>query len=71
MARQKIAGGREIIFRHGLRSGSEHSSAEPCLIGNHRLANRSIDAAAFFWQDAAWPSASQKRSLIRLAFYDA
>jgi len=31
-----------------LRSGSEHSSAEPCLIGNHRLANRSIDAAAFF-----------------------
>jgi len=48
MARQKIAGGREIIFRHGLRSGSEHSSAEPCLIGNHRLANRSIDAAAFF-----------------------
>src|SRR6266481_5105077 len=46
MAWQKIPGGGEIIFRHGLRSGTEHSSAEPRLIGNYRLANRSIDAAA-------------------------
>ena len=31
MAWQKIAGGREIIFRHGLCRGAEHSSPEAGL----------------------------------------